>query len=183
MAHVEVGAKSRKAVFLDRDGVINVDNGYVSSVQDFEFRCDIFEICRYLISLDYLIVVVTNQSGIGRRFFTKEQFKTLTAWMLKRFSEEDVEVAGVFYCPHTPTENCECRKPKPGLISEAASKFELDLPSSWLIGDKQSDIDAAKRAGVAHSIYAGDKNCRRLTISGYDYSVLELNDIKNIIKS
>jgi D-glycero-D-manno-heptose 1,7-bisphosphate phosphatase len=176
-------AKLRKAVFLDRDGVINVDTGYVSSVQDFEFRRDIFEICRYLISLGYLIVVVTNQSGIGRQFFTKEQFKTLTDWMLKRFSEEDVEVAGVFYCPHTPAENCECRKPKPGLILEAASKFEIDLQSSWLIGDKQSDIDAAKRAGVAHSILAGDKHCRRLTISGFDYRVFELNDIKNIIKA
>jgi len=140
----------RKALFLDRDGVVNVDYDYVHKIEEFTFIDGIFELCRRCQEQGYLVVVVTNQSGIARKRYSEADFAELSRWMVARFAEEGVTVSGVYHCPHHPeiTGPCRCRKPEPGMLLEAARDLEIDLRASILVGDKERDIEAAIRAGV-----------------------------------
>jgi len=140
----------KKALFLDRDGVINVEKEYLYKKEDFEFIEGIFELCRYYQDLGYLIFVVTNQSGIARKFYTEEEFSKLTQWMLKEFEKEGIHIQKVYHCPHHPeiSGECDCRKPKPGMLREAAETFGVDLKNSIMIGDKERDIEAGINAGL-----------------------------------
>ncbi len=142
----------KRAIFLDRDGVINVDRGYVSTIEAFEFVPHLFETLRHFQALGYLLIIVTNQSGIGRGYYTLEDFKKLSAWMLERLEEEGIEIDALYHCPHDPDSGCGCRKPAPGMILEAIDTFGIDPQRSWMIGDKQSDIGAAKNAGIERTI-------------------------------
>jgi D-glycero-D-manno-heptose 1,7-bisphosphate phosphatase len=148
----------RKALFLDRDGVINVDRDYVYRTEDFEFIDKIFEICRKYQESGFLIFVVTNQAGIARKIYSEKDFLTLTKWMVKRFKDEGISITKVYHCPHHPefTGSCTCRKPKPGLFLKAAEEFDLDMPGSVLIGDKESDIIAGRNAGINNCFYIRD---------------------------
>ena len=142
----------RRAVFLDRDGVINRDTGYVRRIEEFEFLDGVFEALWEIQRRGYLLLVVTNQSGIDRGFYTDEDFQRVNAWMLQQLASNDIIVKGVYYCPHVPEAGCACRKPAPGLILRAQREHHVDLPRSWLVGDKSSDIEAAYRAGVGHTL-------------------------------
>ena len=146
----------KKAIFLDRDGVINKDSGYVHAIEDFHFLPGVFEALRTFEALGYLLIIVTNQSGIGRGYYTQKDFETLTDWMKKELQKRDIHIAGVYHCPHHPDDGCGCRKPQPGLILQAAKDFDVDLSRSWMIGDKQSDIEAAKNAGIQNAILLGE---------------------------
>ena len=144
------------ALFLDRDGVINVDRGYVHRIEDIEFIPGIFELARFAASeLRWPIVVVTNQSGIGRGYFGETAYRAVTDWMCERFRSERAPIAKVYHCPFHPEHGLgaykadhEWRKPNPGMFLQAASDLSLDLPSSALVGDKRDDIAAAAAAGV-----------------------------------
>ncbi len=142
--------ESKKALFLDRDGVINVEKNYLYKKEDFEFIDGIFELCRYFIQKDYLIFVVTNQSGIARGYYTQEQFLELTAFMQQEFLKNGITITKTYFCPHHPkiTGECSCRKPKPGMLLDAQKEFNVDLKNSLLVGDKERDIEAAHNAGV-----------------------------------
>ena len=144
----------RKALFLDRDGVINIDHGYVGRVEDFDFVDGILELIREAEAEGYLPIVVTNQSGIGRGYYSEADFEKVTAYMLKKMQEAGIGIGReqVFFCPHSPEEQCACRKPQPGMFLEAARRFDLDMPASWMIGDKATDIEAAEAAGVGHRV-------------------------------
>jgi D-glycero-D-manno-heptose 1,7-bisphosphate phosphatase len=142
--------EKRPALFLDRDGVINVDTDYLHKAEDFVFIEGIFELCRRCREKGYKIVVVTNQSGIARNKYSEEDFEQLSHWMVEQFSEHGVQVDGVYHCPHHPdiTGQCSCRKPEPGMLLDAAEDLQIDLTASLLVGDKERDIEAAIRAGV-----------------------------------
>jgi len=142
----------QKALFLDRDGIINVDHGYVSKIENFKFTQDIFELLHLFIQKGYLLFIVTNQSGIGRGYYTLDDFTILTQWMLKELKQKDISIEKVAYCPHAPEAHCTCRKPQTGMIDEILETYDIDLKKSWLIGDKQSDIDLALHAHIGHSI-------------------------------
>lgn len=149
----------RAALFLDRDGVINVDDGYVHKIDAFRFLDGIFPLCRSAKAAGMAICVVTNQAGIGRGYYTEQDFHDLTAWMLTRFAVEDVVIDGVYFCPFHPTHGIgrykaesPDRKPAPGMILRAAMDHNLDLTRSVLIGDKESDIAAAKNAGIGTAV-------------------------------
>lgn len=146
-----------RALFLDRDGIINVDHGYVCKSEDFEFTKGIFELLQLFSNQSYLLFIVTNQSGIGRGYYSQEAFDTLTEWMVKTLHEKSITIKEVQYCPHTPEDNCHCRKPETGMINEILKKYPIDLEHSWMIGDKQSDIDLARNAHIGSSIAIGDK--------------------------
>lgn len=145
----------RKALFLDRDGVINRDYGYVHAISDFHFMPDIFDLCRAAIEKNYILIVVTNQAGIGRGFYDESAFVQLTHWMEQRFIEENCEISKVYFSPYHPKEGKGkylkddfSRKPNPGMILRAKEEFGIGLNSSLLVGDKTTDILAGKRAGV-----------------------------------
>jgi D-glycero-D-manno-heptose 1,7-bisphosphate phosphatase len=158
-------SKAQKALFLDRDGVINIDHGYVYEIENFEFTEGIFDLLKLFVYRDYQLFIVTNQSGIGRGYYTEEDFQTLTSWMLKQFEQEGVSIESVQYCPHQPEANCNCRKPKTGMIDTILNEYEIDLANSWLIGDKQSDIDLAINAGISRTIAIGKGKIQNATHS------------------
>ena len=139
-----------KALFLDRDGVINVEKDYLYKIEDFEFVKGIIDLCICFQQLGFIIVVVTNQSGISRGYYSQEDFDNLTSWMTSEFKKYGVDIQKVYYCPHHPgiDGECECRKPRPGMLLEAAKEFDIDMKNSVLIGDKQRDIDAGFAAGL-----------------------------------
>ena len=141
-----------KVVFLDRDGVINKDFGYVYRITDFVFIEGIIETCKKFQRFGYNIVVVTNQSGIARGYYQDKDFHELTNWMKVQFGNEGVEILDVLYCPHGPQSMCSCRKPQPGMLVEACEKYAVNIRESWLIGDKETDIQAAHAAGVENTI-------------------------------
>ena len=148
----------KKALFLDRDGVINEDKGYVSRVEDFAFCAGVFEALRTFEARGYLLIIVTNQSGIGRGYYTQEAYEILTAWMLGEFQKNGVTIAKVYHCPHAPEEKCECRKPRPGMLKEAIEEFGIDPARSWMVGDKLSDMEAGKNARVEKCLLVGLKS-------------------------
>ena len=141
-----------KVIFLDRDGVINKEVGYLHKSEDFEFIDGVFEACQYFQEIGYKLIVITNQSGIARGYYQEEDFHTLNQWMLTRFDDQNVDILNVFFCPHGPESNCKCRKPQPGMLLEARDKFDIDMKNSWMIGDKESDVCAANAAGISNTI-------------------------------
>jgi len=152
----------RRAAFIDRDGVINIDHGYVFRREEFEFVPGLLSACAQLHRWGFSLVVVTNQSGIGRGLYTEDDYRRLTAWMTDEFAAAGAPLAGVYHCPHHPQAllpdlrlDCGCRKPAPGLLLAAARELSLDLPRSVLFGDKASDIEAALAAGVPHRVLLG----------------------------
>lgn len=152
----------RRAAFLDRDGVINVDHGYVFRREDFRFVPGTLAACARLHDQGFALVVVTNQSGIGRGLYGEDDFRRLTEWMRGEFAAAGAPLAGVYRCPHHPQallpeyrRSCDCRKPAPGMLLEAARELALDLGRSVLFGDKASDIEAAAAAGVPQRVLLG----------------------------
>ncbi len=143
----------KKALFLDRDGVINIELNYLYKIEDFKFIDGIFELCRHYQNLGYLIIVVTNQSGIARDYYSESDFEKLTAWMIEEFAKKGIKIAKVYYCPHHPeiSGECSCRKPEPGMILQAQKEFDIDLKNSILVGDKERDIEAAIEAGICEN--------------------------------
>ncbi len=165
----------RKAAFLDRDGVINKDKGYVHKWEDFEFIPGAIEGMLKLQNAGYALIIVTNQSGLARGYYSEDQYKALSDSLCLHLAQHGVTIDGIFHCPHHPegsvpslTKICDCRKPAPGLLIKAAIQLKLDLANSILIGDKQSDIDAAKVAGLG--------NAYRVNSNGSDVALLNMNN-------
>jgi len=149
--------KSKKALFLDRDGIINIDHGYVFSKEMFDFSEGIFDLLHLFIKHNYILFIITNQSGIGRGYYTANDFEELTLWMLNKLEEEDIHIESVHHCPHALVVPCQCRKPATGMIDTILLEHNIDLENSWMIGDKQSDIDLAHNAHIKHTIAIGSR--------------------------
>lgn len=166
---------SRKAFFLDRDGVINVDHGYVSRIEDIEFLSGIFPVLRTLAEKGYALIVVTNQSGIGRGYYTEEDFERVMEWMLKQFEAESIRITAVYRCPHTPDTNCDCRKPEPGMLLNAIREQSIDPAASWMVGDSETDMLAAEAAGIRNRVLIGGVESEHCTHSISNiYDLLDL---------
>ena len=172
----------RKAAFLDRDGVINKDKAYVHRWEDFEFVPGAIEGMKKLQDCGYVLVIVTNQSGLARGYYTEEEYLQLTEALQQHLANHGVKLAGVYHCPHHPKGTvpamsiaCNCRKPAPGMLIQAASELCLSLPDSILIGDKSSDIEAARAAGVGHAYLVKSENpeyCRKDVLADGHYADL-----------
>ncbi|MGH1486212.1 MAG: D-glycero-beta-D-manno-heptose 1,7-bisphosphate 7-phosphatase [Cellvibrionaceae bacterium] len=148
-----------KVAFLDRDGVINKDSGYLYKISDFEFTDGCIDGLKRLQKKGYALIVVTNQSGIGRGYYTEDDYQTLTRWYCDELLARGVIVTDVFHCPHSPDVPCDCRKPKPGLFVQAHKKYpEIDFSDSLMIGDKLSDLEAAQAAGVSTLVLVESDN-------------------------
>ena len=148
-----------RALFLDRDGVINVERNYVYRIEEFEFLPGIFDLCRSAQDAGLSPIVVTNQAGIGRGYYTEDDFQRITIWMLDQFRLRGIRIGRVYHCPFHPTagvgeyrrESFD-RKPNPGMILKARDDFALDLANCVLVGDKNSDLEAGRTAGVGHNL-------------------------------
>lgn len=142
-----------KALFLDRDGVINEEKDYLYKKDDFVFIDGIIDLCKHFQELGYLIIVVTNQSGIARGYYTQSDFRTLTLWMIEEFKNNFIDITKVYYCPHHPDIDgaCSCRKPNTGMLLQAKDEFDLDMQHSLIIGDKERDIEAGLNAGLGEA--------------------------------
>ena len=138
----------KRALFLDRDGVINKDIGFACLPEQIEFMPGIFDVCRAAHASGELIIIITNQSGIGRGLYSEAQFHALMEWMKERFAGEGAPITSYYFCPHLPEDGCECRKPKPGMLLRAAKEWNIDLAHSRLIGDKETDLEAGRAAGI-----------------------------------
>ncbi len=143
------------ALFLDRDGIINLDLGYVHRIEDFIFRDGIFALCAAAQARGLALVIVTNQAGIGRGYFTEADFHLLTEWMTGEFARQGIVIAGVEFCPDHPTHGIGAyrrdsprRKPAPGMILDAAATHGLDPAGSVMLGDRATDMLAGRAAGV-----------------------------------
>jgi len=172
-----------KVVFLDRDGVLNIEKNYLYKIEDFEFIDGVFESLLYLQNLGYKLVIITNQSGIGRGYYTYEQYTELTVWLKKRFSEKGIDITEIFCCPHSPTQECNCRKPKIGMIDEASKILDIDYKNSWLIGDKSSDIETAFNANIPNTIQVKTGHEFDDKSSKASHIINSIKQIDTIIKS
>jgi len=143
-----------KALFLDRDGVVNVEKNYLHKIEDFELMDGIVEVCRTYAEKGYLIIIVTNQSGISRGYYSEEDFAVLSQWMRDHFKGMGITITHIYHCPHHESIDgvCDCRKPEPGMFLEAQKEYDLDMAASVMIGDNERDIEASLRAGVGMNI-------------------------------
>ncbi len=144
-----------KVAFLDRDGVINKEVNYLHKVEDFEYTENCIEGLKNLKKMGYEIIIVTNQAGIARGYYTEQQYQKLTDWYLADLGKYGIAILDVFHCPHHPQGNvpeyaisCSCRKPKSGMFEQAFSKYEIDIDNSLMVGDKESDLLAAQGVGI-----------------------------------
>jgi D-glycero-D-manno-heptose 1,7-bisphosphate phosphatase len=161
----------RPALFLDRDGVINIDFGYVYLPRDFQFIEGVFDLVATAKQLGYLVVVVTNQAGIGRGYYSEQQFHYLTQWMRAKFKENGSAIDAVYFCPfhskhgigHYRTKSF-FRKPAPGMFLLAEFELEIDMEQSILIGDKPSDMAAGLAAGIKTLLHFCGQNNGRNTV-------------------
>ena len=165
----------KKAVFLDRDGTINVDTNYLFKIEDFVFLPGAVDALRRLERAGYQLIVVTNQSGIARGFFAESDYLRLNAWMTAELQKQGVHIAASYHCPHHPEAvvpeyrmDCECRKPKTGLFFKAAQELGVDFSQSWAIGDRPRDLSICGESG-ARGVLLYSKN------EGREGSVWKIN--------
>lgn len=163
-----------KAVFLDRDGTINVDKAYLSKIEEFEYLPGVIQGLRMLQDAGFILIIVTNQSGIARGYYTEENFLELNKWMLSDLRKKGIKIAKVYYCPHHPNGkiekyklDCNCRKPKLGMYEEAIEDFDIDLSRSFTIGDKIRDLAI----------------CEKTSCRGYLISDLEKENLVDGVKN
>jgi D-glycero-D-manno-heptose 1,7-bisphosphate phosphatase len=178
----------RKAAFLDRDGVINKDKAYVFRWEDFEFVPGAIEGMRRMQQAGYALVVVSNQSGLARGYYTEDQYQTLTYRLRQELVAQGVTLDGVYHCPHHPegtvahlSMDCNCRKPAPGMILQAVQELKLSLADSLLVGDKPGDIQAARATGVGHVYLVDSDNPEsvakgQVTADGHYASLLDCTE-------
>ena len=169
-----------KALFLDRDGVINVHNNYVYEIDHFIFNEHIFDVCKFFQTMNYKIIIITNQAGIAKKIFNLNDFNVLNQHMTNEFYKKNIHIDHIYFCPHHPDYDLDCfsRKPNPGMILRAKDEYKIDLESSILIGDQNSDIEAASRAGIGKSFLFN------LNISYIDlpHNCIRINSLLDAIK-
>lgn len=157
-----MNASMRPAVFFDRDGVINIDHGYTYRQEDFDWMPGAKESIRFLNEAGYQVFVITNQSGVGRGYYTEDDVLVLHRFMQEELAACDAHIDAFYHCPHHPEakveayrKECDCRKPQPGMILKALSEWPVDEKNSFLIGDKSSDLEAASAAGLEGFLFKG----------------------------
>ncbi len=171
-----------RAVFLDRDGTININEPeYLFKIKDFRFIKRSISALKQLSETDYKIIILTNQSGIGRGYFKKSDLRKLHKWMLNFLREKRIRIDKIYFCPHKPEDNCFCRKPNPGMVFRAVREFGINLSKSWLVGDSEKDIILGRETNIK-TIKIGKKMSKKLKLEPNFYAEDLLEAVK-IIKN
>jgi len=182
----------KKALFLDRDGVVNMEKNYVYRIEDFEFVDGIFSLIQAAQKMGYLPIIITNQAGIGRGYYSEDDFSVLSKWMVNEFANQGVHIAGVFHCPYHESAGIGeyrrvsfDRKPNPGMLFRARDELQIDLGCSILIGDKWSDIEAGRKAGVKTLVLYSRCSVESIDMPGLQGALkcTSLYDIKTLLFS
>ncbi|MGL4392610.1 MAG: D-glycero-alpha-D-manno-heptose-1,7-bisphosphate 7-phosphatase [Fusobacteriaceae bacterium] len=161
-----------KAIFLDRDGTINVEKDYLYKIEDFEFETGALDALKIFKDLDYIVIVVTNQSGISRGYYSEEDLKKLNNYMIEKVKTNGGEISGYYFCPHL--KNCDCRKPSPKMILDGIKDFGInEIKKSFIVGDKISDLEAGKSAGIIPVLVKTGYGKNTLTEEKIDCQVFE----------
>ncbi|MFI3281391.1 MAG: HAD family hydrolase [Rikenellaceae bacterium] len=147
-----------KAVLLDRDGTINVDHGYMHDPALLEFLPGAVEALKMLADEGYILIIITNQSGIGRGYFTEDQYNTFNDVVVTQLKGEGIEIADTFMCPHSPDDLCSCRKPYPYMAQRAIERYDIDVATSYMFGDKPSDVACGQAAGLTARLISGEED-------------------------
>lgn len=138
-----------KAIFLDRDGVINVERGYTHRLEDFVILPDLIEVLQLLQRRGYLLIIITNQSGIAKELYTQEDVEQIHVHLLEEFKKNNINISEIYYCVHHPdVSRCICRKPDSLFVEKGLARFQIDPGKSYFIGDKERDVEAATKGGV-----------------------------------
>ncbi|MBN8555378.1 MAG: HAD-IIIA family hydrolase [Deltaproteobacteria bacterium] len=176
---------SARAIFFDRDGTLNRDHAFTYQIKDLEIIENVVPALQKLKS-DYDFFIVTNQSGVKRGLFSLEEAEKFTSALLEELKKSKIDFKKFYICPHHPNENCECRKPKAKFLLEASKEFQIDLKSSWVIGDRGSDIELAKRAGTSSILVLTGVNfssLQEIKSLGSDYIAADLLEAANFIEA
>jgi len=172
--------ENNKVVVLDRDGTIVVDRHYLADPDGLEFEPGAKRGLRSMVDMGYRLVVVTNQSGIARGYFTADQLEKIHARMRQMLNAEGVQIAGIYACPHEPSDGCECRKPGLGLMRQAAEELQFDMSQSVVIGDRDSDIEMGRRAKALTMLIGSDPKIPSCG-NGPDYVIKDLTEAAKIL--
>jgi len=154
--HIKMG---KKAIFLDRDGVINLERkDYVKNISEFKIKSNVGKAIKILKEHNFLVLIITNQSAINRKILSVKKLDEIHNYFKNYLKKYDTYIDGIYFCPHTPTENCDCRKPKTGLLFQAKKDFDIIFQDSWMIGDSLTDIEAAKKVGCNSILLTSNDN-------------------------
>lgn len=171
-----------KAVFLDRDGTINLNkDGYIHKIKDFEFTPGALSALKKISKTDYKIIILTNQSGIGRSYYRENDMRALHRWFARELRKNSVRIDKIYYCPHHPDDNCLCRKPRIGMLLTAAKDFGISLNKSWMVGDSERDIIMGKMANLK-TIQIGNKD-KNSNTRPHHYAESLMDAVNYILKS
>lgn len=179
------------AIFLDRDGTINADSGYVHKIDDFHFIDGVIEALQALKRMGFALVMVTNQSGLAWGFFSQEQFMYLMKWMECSLADRGVHLDGIYFCPHHPQaaierlrQQCTCRKPKAGMLIDAQRHLHIDMASSYMVGDKIDDVLAGQAAGVGVRVLVrSGQLVKKEASKAADWIIDSLSDLLKVIEN
>ena len=172
-----------KIIFLDRDGVINQEVNYLHRIEDFKFINGIFDSLRALQELNYHFIIITNQSGIGRGFYSEKDYLLLDKWIKKEFEIKGIKILYSIHCPHTPEQKCDCRKPKPGMFINCFKLFQISKDDSWMVGDSETDIQAAINAGIKNTILVRSGHPINETSTKATFVIDSLMNLPEVINS
>ncbi len=171
-----------KAVFLDRDGTLNINQPqYLHKISQFKFAPGAISALEKLSKTDYKIIILTNQSGIGRGYFKEKDLKKLHQWLVRKLKKHNIRIDKIYHCPHRPSDRCSCRKPEPGMILQAVKDFNLSLNQSWLVGDDEKDVILGRGVN-AKTIKIGEKLPKTLKLEPNYYAKNLLGAVRIILK-
>lgn len=178
-----------KAIFLDRDGTINIDKGYLFKKEDFEFEENSIEALKRFIKLNFILIIVTNQSGIGRGYYTENDVEILNEYLIDYLLKKGIEIKKIYYCPHHPKEGtgnykkeCECRKPNPGMLLKGIKEFNIDISKSYMVGDKISDVIAGLKSGLKSVLLTNNKKVKKEILENFKEKIYIFEDLNEFSK-
>ena len=165
---------ANRAIFLDRDGTMAIDVSYCSRPEDFELFPNTARAIKLLNEHDYKVIVITNQSGVARGYFTEDTLGRIHQKMRGKLVEEGARIDGIYYCPHHPNDNCECRKPKPKMVMQAVNEHDIDLKQAFMVGDKPLDIQLGKNVGCRTVLIPANTGETEVGPGSPDYTASDL---------